>query len=178
MGGSLQGDGKAEESEVGTLVRFEHWVTLCLTPGRTPAVGSSFPGWDIKVAETSAPLTREQNWPSTSQGPEEPACIMLGTQHGETVTTATPFLRPARQKVLVIDVHLPSFPLRGSDDLRVVGLRTSHPGVLSRWPALQSLGTCPQGLCCRLGHPEPVPRRLPATGVWSAVMPSVPTRQA
>ena len=117
MGGSLQGDGKAEESEVGTLVRFEHWVTLCLTPGRTPAVGSSFPGWDIKVAETSAPLTREQNWPSTSQGPEEPACIMLGTQHGETVTTATPFLRPARQKVLVIDVHLPSFPLRGSDDL-------------------------------------------------------------
>lgn len=44
MGGSLQGDGKAEESEVGTLVRFEHWVTLCLTAGRTPAVGSSFPG--------------------------------------------------------------------------------------------------------------------------------------
>lgn len=82
---------KAEEK------RFEQLVTLCLTTGRTAAMGSSFPGQDIKVTETSAPSTREQNWPSTSQGPEEPACVMLGIQHEETVATATPLDQRGRK---------------------------------------------------------------------------------
>lgn len=77
-------------------MRFEQLVTLCLTTGRT-AMGSSFPGQHIKLAATSAPSTREQNWPSNSQGPEEAACVMLGIQHEETVTRATPLDQRGRK---------------------------------------------------------------------------------
>lgn len=114
-----------------------------------------------KVAKTSTPFTWGRTGPRPPGGRSQPgermgllwaSRVMLRIKHGQTVTILMFFLRPERQKVLIIDARLLSFPLSASDDLRgggavlcltrvcsVGGLPAQASWDLSSGPALSAV---------------------------------------